>query len=262
MTKSRLLLCLSLMLLLMPSNLFSQFQKQGITINTNLGDDYIAQIADGEGWSTSITFVNLSDETAFFDLLFYGDDGNPVQLPIIGIGSFDGLTGQIPINGSVTVKTAGTSSPVKQGWAEIVTSQNVGGMAVFSFSRPGFQDSEAVVPFMSTFDQKQRLPFDHTNGFFTGVALANTSPFDSVVVFITFRDENGNFIQADSFNLQPREHTAFLFADRYPQIQDRIGTAEFVTNTDLGGLALLGLRFNPDGPFTTVFPFSCGFLCD
>jgi len=243
----------------MPSNLFSQFQKQGITVDTTVGDDYIAQIADGEGWSTSITFINLSDETAFLDVLFYGDDGNPVQLPFIGIGLTSALTGQIPINGSVTVKTTGTSVPVRQGWAEIITSQEIGGMAVFSFSRPGFLDFEAVVPFMDTFDQKQFLPFDHTNGFLTGVALANTSPFDSVVVFITFRDENGDFIHSDSFNLQSREHTAFLFADRYPQIQDRIGTAEFFTNTDLWGLSLLGLRFNPDGPFTTVFPISCAF---
>ena len=68
------------------SSLFSQFQKQGITVDTTVGYDYIAQIADGEGWSTSITFINLSDGTAFFDVLFYGDDGNPVQLPFIGKG--------------------------------------------------------------------------------------------------------------------------------------------------------------------------------
>ena len=47
---------------------------------------------------------------------------------------------------------------------------------------------------------------------------------------------------------------AFSLADRYPLTVGEVGSVEFDASSDgdLGGLAGIGLRFNPNGSFTSV----------
>lgn len=218
-------------------------------------DDTIAQIADGEGWSTKFVFFNMGDIPATFTVSFFGDDGNPLSLPFVGIGASSTLTGTVAVGGSFRAETSGVSLPVIQGWAEIDTPEfdmRVAGMAIFKWEIPGAPAFEAVVPFSGS-DDNQIMPFDSTGGFVTGVALANTSSFSTMTIFFTFRDEGGIQTHLDSLTLAAGNHTAFLLSNMFPEVANQKGTVEF--STPDFGLVILGLRFNPDGAFTTVFPY-------
>ncbi len=228
----------------------------------SVGDIAMGQIADGEGWSTTLTFVNLQLFSRTFDVIFTGDDGNPLVLNFKNIGATSTLSFSIPSGGTQQVETTGASFPVVQGWAAIIAidgdSTPIGGMAILRSSRPGLPDFESVVPFSNVLDIFQVLSFDHRNGLLTGVALANPSFTSPMTISINFFDINGVFISSGSITLQGGQHTAFLLDARFPELADRAGIAEF-TGIDAAqtvGPVILGLRFNPSGPFTTLFPMT------
>lgn len=222
---------------------------------TVYGEDIvIGHLADGEGWTTTITLVNLDSTDAPFQLSFLGNNGQDLSLPFQGQGNQTTLTGTIPFRGTLTFQTTGTSAPVQEGWGYISSNQLIGGMAVFSFHRSGFPDFEAVVPFTSYLDLQQVMAFDERNGFRTGMALANFLA-SSLPVTMQFVDENGVGLFSDTVNLPAGGHTSFLLTDRYPQLADKRGTIQFFAqNGALQGLTVVGLRVNPQGPITTIFP--------
>jgi hypothetical protein len=228
--------------------------RKNITVSPS--DNVITHVADGGQWSTSITLVNLSNFTASFTLHFYGDDGSPLALPFVGGSGFptSTLSGTLPVNGSRTFQTTGAPGPTVQGWAQLDSNEDVGGFAVFKSHLAGQKDSEAVVPIGSRFDARSVLVFDNTNGYVIGVALVNPSTFDIATVILTFRDENGNQFDQDSFLMDPLTHDAFSLAQAYPQTIGRKGTVEISTTSVT--FSALGLRFSPAGPFTSFHTLS------
>lgn len=223
-------------------------QQRQLTIYT--GDVVLPQIADGDGWKTSIIFVNLSDSFADFNVFFYNGDGGPMFLPWVGIGTFSVLRVSIPINGSVIVETTGTSSFLAQGYAVMDTSQRIGGQAIFRRLVPGLPEAEAVVPFSSQLLRRYVLPFTHIAGFRTGVAIVNTAT-TNISITLTIRDQDGFIIQTTSITANFAGHGAFMFDDVYPLTRNRRGTIEF---TSSGTFSILGLRGSPTGTLTTLFP--------
>ncbi len=226
--------------------------KPKIESGVGIGESIITHVADGGGWKTVITVVNLSqDKAAAFTLNFYGDDGNPKSFSIAGSGVAFGVTGALPVAGSVVIQTTGAEAAA-QGWAQFdsSTSDFIGGYAVFVNSN----GNEAAVPFESAIAGDEVLPFDNTNGYGMGVALAN-SDFETVTVTATCRDENGNVLGTDAFTMASMTHTSFIFSQRWPFTANRKGTVYFKTTDSFGsafGLAVLGLRFTPGGGFTSV----------
>jgi len=217
-------------------------------------DAVMPHLAEGGGWTTTITLVNLDGTDAPFELSFFDNHGQGLTLPIEGVGNQSVVSGTIPFRGTVTLQTAGTSAPLKEGWGFVASSQLIGGMAVFSFHRSGLPDFESVVPFTSYLDLLQVLAFDHRDGFQTGVAMANVLQ-SQITVRMQFVEENGVSLFSDTVNLPAGGHTSFLLSGRYPQLEGRRGTIQFTEESGLTeGLAVTGLRFNPQGPFTTVFP--------
>jgi hypothetical protein len=226
--------------------------KRNLTVYSE--DVVMPHLADGDGWTTTITLVNLDSTDAPFQLSFLDNNGHALTIPFLETGDESILSGTIPFRGTVTLHTTGTSDPLKEGWAFVSSNQLIGGMAVFSFHRPGVLDFESVVPFTSYLDLQQVLAFDHRDGFLTGLAMANflASP---ITVRMQFVDENGVALFSDTVNLPAGGHTSFLLSDRYPQLEDKRGTIQFSEQSGLvEGLTVMGLRFTPDGPFTTIFP--------
>lgn len=217
-------------------------------------DVVMPHLADGDGWTTTITLVNLDGTDAPFQLSFFDNNGQGLTLLFEGVGNQSVLSGTIPFRGTVTLRTAGTSSPLKEGWGILASNQLIGGMAVFTFHRSGLPDFESVVPFSSYLDLLQVMTFDDTEGFRTGMAMANvlTSP---ITVRMQFVDENGVGLFSDTVDLPAGGHTSFLVSSRYPQLEGQRGTIQFSEQTGhVEGLTVMGLRFNPEGPFTTLFP--------
>ena len=229
-----------------------------LTSAAGVGNDIITHLADGGSWKTSITVINLSqDKAATFTLNFYDDSGAAHSFSFEGIGNASTLTGTISAGGSTVIKTTGASPITTQGWAQFDyfgTTDSVGGFAVFTNGN----GNEAAVPFESSIGENPILSFDNTNGLGMGVALAN-SDFSTVTVTATFKDGSGSILGVRQFTMTPMTHTSFIFADQWPFTAGRQGTVYFQCSDMFGpnafGLAVLGLRFTPQGAFTSVAAF-------
>lgn len=214
------------------------------------GRQLLSQIADGAGWKTTMTLVNLDTTPASFTLTFYSSDGSLLRLPIEGTpGRLETISGVIPVGGSRTILTAGTDTTLSQGWAELTSSQQVSGLGVFRQRVSGRPDQEAGVS-VTTPTSRFVLPFDNTQGFVSSMALVNTNTTIARAVTGTPRDESGNTLLGDSVNLPSKGHVAFEMAQRFPSMSGRRGSVEFVAPGP--DFSALGLRFNPGGAFTSL----------
>jgi hypothetical protein len=223
-----------------------------------LYDGYLAQIADGLDWKTVVTLMNMESTIASVDVSFYADNGQPLTLNIVGAGQTSTLTRSIPPYGSVTFETAKTCLPDCTGWAYVDgNSTIVGGQAILRWT-PSYLPVpvEATVPLVDELDNRQMMPFDHLSGVKTGLALANTSNFNPMTIYLTFRDEAGNQIgSVQTINLPIRGHVAFMLDDQFPILQGWRGTVEMLGSLDYD-LIVLGLRAAIDGRLTTLFPMA------
>ena len=170
------------------------------------GDTVIPQFVDGSGWQTSLKFVNLDAYTTTFDVNFYSDAGQPMSVPINGLGVGTGLTVTLNPLGSITFASAGTSQPYVQGWAQVVrnATDSVAGFAIFRQTIPGSQPQEAVVPMVNQFSNHFVLFFDNTD-YTTAMAIANPSP-NTVVVPVNVRGVEGGIVAQHTITIGPYQH--------------------------------------------------------
>lgn len=221
----------------------------------------MAQIASGETWKTSITLVNTGAAAAQARLNFFDDNGLPLLLPL----SFPQASLGGPTLASTLDRTLGPgaalviemtgpeSQPVQVGWAQLLTSGNIGSFAVFR-QTSGNSDQEAVVPLENRTAAAYLLWYDNAAGYSTGVALANMAQ-QPASIGVVIRDDTGAVAVSDSITLAAQGHTSFSLADRYTATAQRRGTVEFQTPAG-GQISVLGLRFNPKGAFSTVPPLA------
>lgn len=209
----------------------------------------MSQVADGDGWKTTITLVNTDSVPADFLLNFWRGDGNPLALPLEGAGTVTQSGGTIPVGGSRTITTAGGATALVQGWVELTTMQSVGGLAIFRQRAQGRPDFEAASPVAFNAGGRFLLPFDNTQGFVTSMAIVNPAPQQATVT-VNVRAVDGTLLLPDSFVMAPRSQRAFALPQQYTGSAGRQGVIEFAsTNSGLSGL---GLRFNPGGAFTSL----------
>jgi hypothetical protein len=214
-----------------------------------------AHFVVGDGWSTSLVLTNISTASETFTVRAFGDNGSAMDDPFAR-GTQAPVTGTLGPGASQTIDTQ-TAPTLRTGWAAVIpgtaNTQRITGFAVFRYRHAGQNDYEAVVPLSSTFGHRTVMPFDNSNGFQTGVAVMNPNEFASITVQVRVRDENGTSAESYSINLPPLGHTAVVLSSGYPGTANRRGTL-MLTSSD-SSFGVLGLRFNPSGPFTS-FPAS------
>jgi len=81
-----------------------------------------------------------------------------------------------------------------------------------------------------------------------GVALAN--PWEPAVIQAEVYDVDGNRIGARQIPIPGSGHKAFALSEVLPETQNRAGSVVFTT--DGWGFSGIGLRFSPNGPFTSI----------
>jgi hypothetical protein len=205
--------------------------------NTN---PVISQIADGNGWRTTIILVNNGAEAAPFSLRFWTDAGTFWNL------NWDGpADGMIPAGGSRTINTLSRESVTQQGWAELSSPAPIGAVGIF---RSGAGQEAAVSATVG--GRRFVLPFDNTQGMVTSIAVVNTNATQAGTVRVTLRDETGTQLDATSIAVLPRGHDAFAIPDRFGVTRGRRGVVEF--SMDSPHITGLGLRFAPGGAFTSI----------
>jgi hypothetical protein len=203
---------------------------------------------------TKITLVNKEAVPALLSLRFYRQTGSQGSTeawnpPIAGNRPTQNVT--IQPGSSITWETTGAGN-LEQGWAEVITSSQVSGFAVFLQRIAGRADQEAAVPVSAGPQIRFLLPYDNTQSFTTSVALASFSPESQAVVAATVRDEQNVIVGEQTvITLPARGHLAFPLPQQFPQSAGRRGTIEFHVPT--GSVSVLGLRFAGES-FTSFMP--------
>jgi hypothetical protein len=237
-----------------------------LVVNPATGDvtttQVLAHIADGARWKTTIILMNTDPNAdAPVTLRFWPGERTPAGTPL----TFEDrpplvdntLAVTVPRQGSVTLRTTGsTSPPLWQGWAEVTGPLSVGGTAIFRAEYDAAQNAEGAVPLKPPAGRRFLLYFDNTpvadtRGYDTGFAIVNTSATQTANVSVTIREQNGQvrLPAPPPIRLAPREHRAFPLVAQFGTTAGIRGVAEFVS--DGADIAGLGLRFNPSGVFTS-----------
>ncbi len=221
-------------------------------------DNVLPQVADGLGWMTRITLVNMGTTTATFDLYFYLDSGAPWAIQLSGSSTPSSVwSGTIPAGGSIFLETAGGGSSTTTGWAYLLTQDWISGVASFKAdwvdpvtSKAVF--AEGVVPFAPENDVDFFIPFDNRNGYVTSIALVNPYLSQSVTLSVQFRNPDGTIIKTDSIPLTPLQHMAFETTSKYPETVGKNGVIEFLKTAGTAGASGMGLLFSPRSTFTSI----------
>lgn len=212
----------------------------------------LSQIASGGGWKTSITLVNPSAFPVNIKVNLLGNDGAPLALPFTGITEPASVIERtIDARGTLLFETASNSSSTATGWADIFSSGEVTGYAIFKQQNHDGIVSEGTVPLERSPTQSFVLPFDNTAGFTTGVALATTSEANSNSVTATIRDEQGASIGNYSLILSGRGHNSFALSDQFGVTTGKRGSVEFRLTSGTG-ISGIGLRFASNSSFTSI----------
>ena len=218
----------------------------------------LPHIADGGGFLTEFIITNPTGAPITCRLTFWQDNGNPLLLSLNGAGPLPSYVVMVPGHATQFLSTPGAGA-VLTGWGLAENVSQLGVIATFRRQVTGAPESEgtvAAIPATAGF----AMAFDETPGFDTGFALANVSPFDTVIENLYFYDTTGALIFSDSSNtLGPHQHESFLFSGRYgAHLAGKRGTVRVYygvegnpTNGTVG-LTGLGLRVNPGGTFTSL----------
>jgi hypothetical protein len=216
--------------------------------------------AGGPQWQTTFIFHNPSDTLEKFYLNFLGDNGKPLAVPVLG-GMHPSVLVTLPphatyklvsdyrpevhqLVGSALVTDPYTCSDCEFSRATIHT--------IFAQYDPKQRKflCEATVPQESPYENDVVLVYDQ-EGYVMGVALMNPSSYEVKKVTATVYDKNDRILRTDQFYMDPLTHQSFALTDKYPETAGRLGYVKFSTD-GLGGIAGIGLRFAPNGTFTSM----------
>jgi hypothetical protein len=227
----------------------------------------LSQLSAGAGWTTTIWLINRSAAPVQTNLVFHGDDGTPLQLPLtvtqptvtmqLESSSLTTTTETIAPNTTLVVATQPLASNV-EGWVDVLTNGALSGFAVYSNG-----SEEASVPLQSLIETSFSLYFDNTNGASTGVAVANLAGAPATIT-ATVWDMNGNLV-----TLQPvavpltqndangNGHDSFMLPGRIAATANIRGIIQFQGNpatasVPAGQLTGLGLRTEANNLFTSI----------
>ncbi|MGJ5816095.1 beta strand repeat-containing protein [Paludibaculum fermentans] len=216
----------------------------------------IAQLASGGGWKTSIILLNPTSSPAQVRVNLMAEDGTPLVLPLTVSQAGSSVTVSaavvdrtIPSNGLLQIDTEALISTTSVGWADVRSTSTISGYAIFRQRSGSGSDSEGTSPLETKFPTNVLVSYDHTAGFSTGVALVNLDSSGTLTAIM--RDDNGNELGRDAIAIGAGGHTSFSMAERFPILNGRRGTVEFVNNQNSGTVAL-GLRFSPTLSFTSL----------
>ncbi len=222
----------------------------------------IPHIADGGGWKTTIAIFNgFNGIPARLSIVFRGPGGDKIAFPVTNFGVLSQIDIDLDPTRSLFLETGGSGADVLTGWVEVQQlsgHEPVRGFAIFRQSIPGRPDFEAVSMGMRT-AAFMTFPFDNTRGMTTSFAIVNLASSACTVEVNPIFDETGVQVTPDVKligNMMPNGQIAFASTGRIPEMAGRRGYLTFKPQNTCapGGLAMLGLRFNPSGPFTNLLP--------
>jgi sugar lactone lactonase YvrE len=214
--------------------------------------------ASGGGWNTRLILINTGPSAITARLNFFADAGTLIALPL----NLPQTTGTAPLlastleraiaAGATLVIDTASADPLSQtGWVQVLSTGTVAGYDNFRLvTSNGFR--EVFLPLQGASASALLLPFDHTDDYGTGVALANTSTLNSSVGII-IRDDSGNLILTDTVQVPKQGHSSFDLAKTYAATVGKRGTIELDVS-GFGGIGALGVRYGSNAEIAAVVP--------
>ncbi len=218
-----------------------------------------AQLVSGGGWKTIFSLVNPTSVESSVGLTFWDEKGAPLAVPLahspelkISPAPSSSVDLVIPPNGTAVVETVfSDSGETLVGSARLRSVPGILSFAALQHRLSETRAAESIVQLEARASASFDLPFDNTDGSVTGVAIANGSDTEPASIAVTIWDAAGKILNVDSLSLLVRGHGFFSLPDRYPALLGVQGSLE-LRNLNGGILAVLGLRFNPNGTFVTI----------
>jgi hypothetical protein len=209
---------------------------------------HLAQIANGEGWSSTFVLANPSaTETATGTIETFRDSGAAFPLALSGRAAAASTAFTIPPLGSLTLATDGAGTLVS-GWARVTSSVALGSVVKFLSPVLGTAGVGGTAPVPGFIAPVSR---NAASGLSTGLAIAAVGA--GVSVTCTLRGETGASVATTTRSLAANGHLAEFLEQLFPNADTRDfrGT---VTVTASGGDVVataiqLGARA---GEFTTL----------
>jgi hypothetical protein len=215
--------------------------------------------ASGGGWNTRLILLNAGVFPTIVRLNFFTDSGTPIALPLnlpqtTGTATLlaSTLERALAVGATLVIDTASTDPVSQVGWVQVISIVDT--VAGYDDYRLGTDNGfrEAFLPLQSTSANTILLPFDHTAGYGTGIAVVNTSTVSSTVG-VTIRDDSGNLILTTTAQVPIQGHTSFDLADTYPVAAGIRGTIE-LDGPGSDGIGALGVRYGPNHEIAAVVP--------
>ena len=170
---------------------------------------YFPHLAVGDGWQTTITYINYSSEEVSCRIEFLSDQGTPLLVSFAGLGTVPSRTDVLQPGESVHEETnVELNAPLSPGWAWAACSGPVKANLLYRQFEEGVPIAEAgvnavTVPasrFVTFAEQGEGKPG-------TGVAYANPSDTEAVITF-TARDADGLTLASVNQELSAGGHGA------------------------------------------------------
>ena len=218
---------------------------------------YFPQVAVGAGWRTTIFLTNATANPANATVTFNGNDGGPFYNNFTDEGGNNVTNGS---NGFTVSLGSGESRkfvsvddhPLAVGFATVSANASILGAAMFSLlDGSGNIQFEAGVP-MAIPLGKQAIFVDSTNGFRTGVAVANPNG-NALEVHFELLSDTGQMINSTVKTLGGYTHISFFTDELFPGTGPMVGRLQFYCTNPM---VSVGQRFSPTGEFTTLPPIA------
>jgi hypothetical protein len=211
--------------------------------------------AAGGGWESTITLLNLFEQSIDFRLMFRGPNGQPAAVTFRDrenrIVTANNIQGRLEDDASQTIVLLDAGA-LQTGWVtlEYDGESRIGGMLTFRQRVAGRPDFESSVTLARNDETRVYMPFDNTQGFATSLALTNPSDSDTTNLTLRFWDASGSEILTREIRLSAGTTVAFAIPEQYRELAGRSGQLRIEGSGNR--LAVLALRFNPSGTFSTI----------
>ena len=213
---------------------------------------YFPHLAVGEGWQTTITYINYSSEEVSCRTEFLSDQGTPLLVSFADRGTVPSRTDVLQPGESVHEETnVALSAPLAPGWARATCSGPVKASLLFRrHNSEGVPTAEAGVNATRVPATRFVTFAEQGEGKFgTGVAYANPSDTAALLTF-TARDADGETLASVDKNLSPNGHAAQNVAPLFG-LSSFTGSLE-VTSTE--PIVTLSLNFEAAPVFSSLPP--------
>lgn len=221
---------------------------------------FFPQVADGNGFTTSLFLLNTSSELETGKLQLYGNDGSPLLIRRAeeSGGETSMFDYSIAPGGVYVFRSDGTPSNANTGSAQVTPdpgSNTPVGAGVFGYTVNGTLVSESGIP-AATPTTHARIYIDRSDGHNTGLAMASPGVSGSDVILNAFHTDGVSPVgRGAGVPLNGNGHDAKFASEIIPEIEEGFtGVLDLSSSVPFVALTLRSLT-NSRGDFLmTTFP--------